>query len=542
MISALLSFLLVASSLVSAQSEAPKFDWGSVQPSVGNLEWTPCYNTFECGRLSVPFNYSSPDDGTAAIAVVRLTSNVSSTDEGYRGPVLLNPGGPSGSGVEFLLSLNLLMIESLFGSSYDLVGFDPRGMGRTTPPIRLYTSDSQRHEWNPSPFWVTNTTINPNVLEENWSHFNALGDLAKENDKEGILPHVSTDNVARDMLSIVEAMGGEKLQYYGISYGTVLGSVFASLFPDKIERMVLDGVVNVENYFKGIWTPLLEHADESLAHFAEDCFKVGPDVCAFHGNASSADQIQQSVFDLLDAVAKEPVPVPGPTGNGRSVDFENLKTAILNALYHPYSIYPFVATGLRDLKNGNGTIISYLGGITNGSIEMSNLDPDFVYDTGMQTEGLVAVACSDAGSAVASLDELKTKYEEAEKFSSFSDLFITTESACGYEIHLKFTVLTAASGPIAADNTSFPILFIGNTFDPVTPLSAANLVSAHFPGSVVLTQNSGGHSSLSAPSNCSRKYFYDYFLKGSLPEHGTTCEVDFEVFTHLGSGTAGLYL
>ncbi|KIY61220.1 alpha/beta-hydrolase [Cylindrobasidium torrendii FP15055 ss-10] len=541
------SFLLATSALVAAQSESaepPKFDWGSIQPSVGTLEWEPCYSTFECGRLSVPFNYSSPDDGTAAIAVIRLPSNVSSTDEGYRGPVLLNPGGPSGSGVEFLLALKPRMIESLFGSSYDLVSFDPRGMGRTTPPIRFYTSDSQRDEWTASQALLFNTTVNPAVLDDSWPYYSATGDLAKQNDKEGILPYVSTDNVARDMLSIVEAMGGKKLQYYGISYGTVLGSVFASLFPDKIERMVLDGVVNVENYFKGIWTPLLETADEALADFAKDCFDAGSEVCAFHGNASSADQIHQSVFDLLDTVIKDPVAIPGPDSNGRSVDFAALKIAIFDSMYHPYSTYPLLAQGLAELQNGNGTIISLLSGSVNGSIEISNLDPDFVYDSRMQSEGLVAVACSDAGTAVASLDDLKAKYDEDKKFSSFSDILLTTETACGLSVwKVRPEATFRDPGPIAADNTSFPILFIGNTLDPVTPLSArAKTVSANFPGSVVLTQNSGGHSSVTSPSSCSRKYVMDYFLKGSLPEPGTTCEVDFEVFNFPGNDTEGLYL
>ncbi|KIY62125.1 alpha/beta-hydrolase [Cylindrobasidium torrendii FP15055 ss-10] len=534
-----LSPILLVTSLVVAQSKVPKFDWSSIQPSVGNLEWEPCYSTFECGRLSVPFNYSSPNDGTAVIALIRLPSNVSSSDEGYRGPVLLNPGGPGGSGVEFLLGLNSRMIESLFGSSYDLVGFDPRGIGRTTPPIRFYTSDSQRDEWTASQPLVTNKTINPSILDDSWSHFNGVGDLAKENDNEGILPYVSTDNDARDMLSIVEAMGDEKLQYYGVSYGTVLGSVFASLFPDKIERMVLDGVVHVENYFKGIWTPLLESADASLSIFASECFEAGPNVCAFHGNASSADQILQSVFDLLDAVTKEPVPIPGPNGNGRSVDFAMLKSALFESLYHPHSLYPTLALGLADLKAGNGTIISLLDGSLNSSMEISNLDPNFVYNSEMQLEGLVAVACSDAGSAINSLDELETEYEAAEKLSSFSDNLLTIEAACGgWKVRPEATF----RGPIAADNTSFPILFIGNTFDPVTPLSAAKTVSASFPGSVVLAQNSGGHSSLSAPSNCSRQYFLDYFLKGSLPEPGTTCEVDFGIFSPPGNDTAGLYL
>ncbi|KIY72456.1 alpha/beta-hydrolase [Cylindrobasidium torrendii FP15055 ss-10] len=517
MISALSSFLLTSLVLLAAaQSKATKFDWSSV-----------------------PFNYSSPDVGTAVIALVRLPANVSSSADGeYRGPVLLNPGGPSGSGVNFVLGLNSRLLESLFGSSFDIVGFDPRGIGRTTPPIRLFSSDAQRDEWGATRHsHVSNTTANPTVLDDNWVSSDTLGRLAIENDREGILPHVTTDNDARDMFSIVEAMGREKLQYYGISYGSVLGATFAALFPEKIERMVLDGIVNYDNYFRGSWTPGLETADDALALYAKSCFNAGPNVCAFSGNASSGDEVLQNVLDLLDAVIASPVPVPG--FDGKSVDFNLLKAVIFQSLYHPYTIDPRLSKGLLELSQGNGTLISVMGTPTdlNATNEISNLSPDFVYSSEMQSEALTTVACSDAGRAATSLDEIKAIYEEAAKISSFADNWMTIEEACaGWKIRPESTF----RGPLTAANTSFPILFIGNTFDPVTPLSAAKRGSAKFPGSVVLTQNSGGHSSLSSPSNCSRKYVLQYFLNGTLPEPDTTCEVDFDIFNP-PNDTTGLY-
>lgn len=182
----------------------------------------------------------------------------------------------------------------------------------------------------------------------------------------------------------------------------------------------------------GIWTPGLESADGALALFAENCFEAGPDVCAFQGNLSSADQVLQSVFDLLDAITKDPVTVPVPNGN-TVVDFGLLKTAIFKSLYFPYRVYPTLAKGLADLKSGDGTTMSLVNPSLNATMEISNLDPDFVYGSEMQSEGATAVSCSDAGSAVASLDELKANYKEAANFSTFADTFmIMIEAACGY--------------------------------------------------------------------------------------------------------------
>jgi pimeloyl-ACP methyl ester carboxylesterase len=239
----LTSCLLLAASAGAQNSTNPPFDWSSITPST-NLSWVDCYQSpLQCTRFSVPLNYSNPEAGSAAIAVIRVPSPVAGTPS-YRGPVLFNPGGPGGSGVETVVAAGV-NLQRLIGQEFDFVGFDPRGISETTPNIDIWTSDEE-HE-----LYLRNFFTTYDISQESWPVLpgrlkNITAFNARIKDRAGdVIQHVTTDNVARDMLSIVEAHGRDKLQYYGVSYGSALGSIFASMFPDKIERLLIDGMMEI---------------------------------------------------------------------------------------------------------------------------------------------------------------------------------------------------------------------------------------------------------------------------------------------------------
>ncbi|SJL01172.1 uncharacterized protein ARMOST_04490 [Armillaria ostoyae] len=492
--------------VVSAQSD---FDWGSIEPTE-NLSWVDCYSDYQCTRFQVPVDYSNEDGDKAALAVIKLPAQ---SETEYKGTVLINPGGPGGSGVAALISFNTLAV-SVIGNQYDIVGFDPRGVANSTPRAEFFLSKEEHYQWLASTdHWATAVNTTSDQIPHLWASAQVIAELVKERDN-GILNYVSTDNVARDMLRISEAAGQEKLQYWGFSYGTVLGSTFAAMFPDKVERMILDGVVDVDGYYSGDWRNELVDADKDMESFFDGCVAAGPNACAFY--APTAEEISDNLDSLYNSLLIQPVPVVSSSFYG-FVDYGVLRTAIWNALYAPYIYFSILAEGLTSLAAGNGTIIY--------GMQATAYDPSSVYDNSWEAE--IAISCGDALNNTDSVADLFAYWDDVKGLSTFANsLLIKQRTSCsGWKFHRegRFT------GPITG-NTSYPILFIGNTADPVTPLSGAKKLSSAFPGSVVLTQNASGHTSAFSSSECTYAYVQAYFQNGTLPSDGTVCEVESEMF------------
>ncbi|KAK0429846.1 TAP-like protein-domain-containing protein, partial [Armillaria borealis] len=481
-----------------------------------NLSWVDCYSKYQCARFQVPLDYSNEDGDKTALAVIKLSAQ-SKTE--YKGAVLMNPGGPGASGVAILASIGSIL-TSVVGNQYDIISFDPRGVGNSTPRAEFFPSKEEHYQWLAiSNHWNTVFNTTSDEIPYLWASAQVIAELAKERDN-GTMNYISTDNIARDMLRINEAAGQAKLQYWGFSYGTVLGSTFATMFPDKIERMVLDGVLDMDRYYHNDWRDNSVDADKDMQSFFDGCVAAGPDRCAFY--ASTAAEISNKLDSLYEAVLAQPVPFVTPSSYG-VVDYTVLRTAVKNALYQPYQYFSVLAEGLAGLAAGNGSIIYGLQGTA--------YDPSSVYDNSWEAQ--IAISCGDAPNITESVADLFAYWDIVKGVSTFADkLFPRRISCSGWKFHRegRFT------GPITA-NTSYPILFIGNTADSVTPLSTAKKTSRAFPGSVVLTQNSSGHTSLAASSTCTHAYVQAYFKNGTLPGDGTVCEVESEMFPASSNGT-----
>ncbi|KAJ8080142.1 hypothetical protein PM082_016970 [Marasmius tenuissimus] len=205
-----LALVLLTFGAVSwAQSGEPTFNWTGIEPST-SLSWVDCYQApFQCARFEVPLNRSQPEDGkTVAIAVIKYPAANSST---HGGPIFLSPGGPGGSGIEMVL-VGGAQLQKIVGTQFDVVSFDPRGVGSSTPKISVFNSTEEATQFVMNGVWDLNATI-----EEEYERYQVFGTMAAERDVDGFLSHVSTDNVAHDMLSLAEGMGQEKLRYWGFS-------------------------------------------------------------------------------------------------------------------------------------------------------------------------------------------------------------------------------------------------------------------------------------------------------------------------------------
>uniref|UniRef100_A0A0W0G9H3 Uncharacterized protein n=1 Tax=Moniliophthora roreri TaxID=221103 RepID=A0A0W0G9H3_MONRR len=487
--------------------------WLSITPTQ-NLTWVPCYDGgLECGRFQVPLNYADPEGQSAAIALVRMKANVSADSTDYLGPILFNPGGPGGSGVDYIVSLGTKLREIL-GPQFDLVGFDPRGVSRSTPRVTIYETLDERLSWQRSGIWELNSSLQDNVASY-WARAKIIAQLAEERHGD-FLPYINTDHTARDMLRITEAYGREKLQYWGISYGTALGSTFAAMFPDKVQRLVIDGVLDVQDdYYTMGWKDVVSDTDATLKWFFKDCHDAGAEKCSFY--ESSAEAIEERLNRLYQSIIRAPVPVRG----AGLIDYASLRFVIFNALYYPLTRWSTLATALADLEKGNGTTLAQMSGLVPSSSPDSDDAPvSFANNDESQT----VIVCNDGDAVPPSLEHAQQHYEESLKVSEWG---ISRSTVLNIFVSGWPNIPKAPfRGPISG-NTSHPILLIGNTADPITPLSAAHKVSKGFPGSVVLQQDCAGHTSiLAGPSVCTYNIIREYFVNGTLPEPGTVCPIE----------------
>ncbi|KAJ7799196.1 TAP-like protein-domain-containing protein [Mycena olivaceomarginata] len=456
----------------------------------------------------VPLDYALAATGTAAIAVTRYPS---SSKSDYRGPVLLNPGGPEGSGVDYVVEAGP-SISTILGSDFDIIGFDPRGVSYSTPAVSFFKTDAERALWMPA--YVNPPYPSPNassgVLAETRAKGQILGTLAQNRNDH--YEYMTTDNTARDMLRITEAFGWEKVQF---RYGSVLGSTFAALFPDKVGRVVIDGVLDMEAWYGSNLTIEMSNSDDALQSFFDGCSAAGPGGCAF--SAPTSAEVASKLDELSASVKAQPLPVFTPISYG-VLGYTLLRNFVYNALADPYDLFPFLGQSLADLANGNAS-----------TMYSASVLPPFecpVYNS--TTPALpqrFAISCGDGIPISSSLEELQEFYEGVQEVTkNFAEFALYFRTLCSsWKLELR-------KDRFQAPNTSFPLLVIGNTADPVTPIVGAVKTVEAFPGSALLTVDSPGHTSTAVPSTCVHEYLRAYFRNGTLPTKGTVCTPDSAIF------------
>ncbi|KAF5311056.1 hypothetical protein D9619_008142 [Psilocybe cf. subviscida] len=497
--------------LLGLRQNPENFPWDNI-PTTKELKWRACYNSgLQCARLEVPLNYSDPEGRKASIALIRKPADVPTKSAFYRGPVLFNPGGPGGSGVD-LIKGGADQLSILLGPQFDIVGFDPRGISRSTPTVSFFHTKAERAVWGVGGqgYRVGLANNTDGGVARTWARAVVVNKLAAETD-DGYLRHINTENTARDMLRIVEAHGRTKIQYWGFSYGSVLGATFASLFPDRIERLIIDGVVDAENYYATLWSNDLLDTDKVMDSFYTGCADAGPEGCAFW--APTASDIEANLTKIINTVRASPVPMRTKAGYGL-LDYAMLRFALFTSLYSPYASFPILAQALAELAGGDGTTL-----FDTMNPEAFQCNCEKVPKAESLPDAQTAVICNDGDDIPDDLVSAEKYFKAMMEASSWSEFMASIRLGC---VNWPKFPKDHFQGPFKA-STSHPILLIGNTADPVTPLWAAKKMSKGFKGSVVLTQDSAGHCSVSAPSVCTLQYVRDYFVDGTLPEPGTVC-------------------
>ncbi|KAK8039889.1 hypothetical protein PG993_008300 [Apiospora rasikravindrae] len=556
-----------------------EWKWADIQPS-RDLKWQKCYeNKFDCARLDVPLDWQDPSEKERVVlAVIRSKAK---TQQDYKGPVFLNPGGPGGSGLSWVLEQGD-ELQTIVGDNHDIISWDPRGIGASVPNVECWGSSWKRHDWGLRKTGVADAY--PGVVHDAFAQFDGLSrqcEAYTNKTAPGLLQHISTAYHARDMLEISKKAGYDKVRYWGISYGTILGGTFASLFPDHVERLVSDGKsyllicfiraelitrtgnVDYGDWFRNDQLNAYEDADKIMHAFFTACHRAGPDRCAFHGgggdnnNETDPSALEARYWALLATLRQRPVLLPAHANATDSpavpqlVTYSTLQRLVRTVLYKPLYEFPELARVLAALEKRDGLPYYRMAGSEDDNFPICEVcspppeqppPPDDGSEGGGGDGGGTPTDFSiDAFGAIACADGAPLSDETPESFQLYVDDLVGRVSrfsgaasafsklhCVGRRIRPKWQY----GGPHHRNTTTtnFPILFLGNTADNVTPLQSAYNNSAAFPGSVVLVQRSYGHASVAAPSTCSARAIRAYFQNGTLPAPDTYCDPDFGLF------------
>lgn len=568
------------------------FDWERIEPS-SSLQYTPCFSDFQCARLSVPLNWNATSEeqekgGHAAIAIIKLPAQVPVTDPRYGGPVMLNPGGPGESGIYEVLSdgnnVQALLDappsnpEGGEGKFFDILSFDPRGVNNTTPSLQCFSDALDQQAWLGSLPDYGVLWHSESVTGLEWARAAALGaSCSHSEDETGILQHSNTPQTAVDMLRIIEAegewraqeasrlvskskmgeadkretlervayhTGREKIQYWGVSYGTVLGSTFAALHPDRVHRMIIDGVVDPADHYAGAWLTQLNDSDMIISKFCEYCFQAGPR-CPLSGDSPEA--IEKRLTSILVSLKHEPIAmsfVSDGMAGPDLVTYGDAHLLLLSAMYFPFASADKFFEVLVSLEERDPSSQDLMDIVAKRRARRHRpwcpWDRAAVpYNSGMGP--VQAIACMDTGGIT---NLTRTDFDEYLDYLQNQSRWIGPSWARNKLGCLGYSVEPAWKPELDFDDgvwhTSHPLLIIGNTHDTVTPLRNARRVSTLFPGSVVLQQDSQGHCSHSTPSLCTARVARSYFQTGILPPAGVVCEPNVRpILGCLDSGDGG---
>ncbi|MFF2750498.1 alpha/beta hydrolase [Kitasatospora sp. NPDC058048] len=461
------------------------------------LAWGPCakdpqnkedVSALQCAALKVPLDYTAPAAGTLDVAVVR---NPATRPDQRIGSLLINPGGPGGSGVQ-MVTYDPKGLDGPLHDRYDIVGFDPRGTGGTSPLNCL--DDRARDAWL-------------NTDQAGDDHGKQLADACQAKYAQ-VLPFVGTRNTARDMDVLRAALGDQKLSYLGMSYGTYLGSLYAEEFPDRVGRLVLDGATSAS-------TSLIQHNIEqsagferALKAFAADC--VTKDACPL---GKDADQAPQKLAAFLDGLKEKPL----RTEKGRTLTSSAAWTGVLSRLYGGEKAW----TGLRNsigwaMVRGKADYLLDLADGYNGRDEEGRYGPS--------ADAYTAIHCADgatdapAGEQLqAALTDLAAKAPLVGKHDPMASLFDPDCRIWPFRATEKPHVIKSAA--------TAPIVVVGTTGDPATPYAWAEKLTAELGNAVLISRDGEGHTGYGA-SKCVRASVDAFLLDGTVPAAGIHCPTD----------------
>ncbi|MEV8551347.1 alpha/beta hydrolase [Streptomyces glaucescens] len=459
-----------------------KLDWGRCEatadsPAPGD-EW-------QCATLQVPLDWAKPKGETIGIALIRAKA----TGDDRIGSLLFNFGGPGGSGVSMMPSYASTV--SSLRERYDLVSFDPRGVAASEGVRCRDDEEIQAAE--------AEVDATPDTPAEERAFLADAADFGKgcQESAGELMAHVSTTDTARDMDLIRQALGDAKMHYFGISYGTELGGVYAHLFPQKVGRMVLDAVVDPSADAVG-------HARNQTLGFQRALDDY------LESTGQDPAEGSRELAELLDRIDARPLPTSTP---GRKLTQTLALTGIVLPLYSKDG-WPSLTSALEAAEEGDG---SELLALADGYNER---EASGRYGT--TTHSQRVISCLDDRQRPTPA-QTKALLPEFEKISPVFGSFLGWDTA-GW-CH-DWPVPGQHDTPEVSAPGAAPILTVGNTGDPATPVEGARRMADELGKDVgvVLTWNGEGHGAYGSGSDCVDSTVDAYLLDGTVPRDGKVCD------------------
>ena len=478
-----------------------------------SIDWQDCPDgaPFKCGTVTVPLDYEHPDGRTITIALKKLPASDGNAEHGS---LFTNPGGPGSSGVEPMKD-PAAMPEELRGA-YDIIGFDPRGVGQSTP-ITCWTNDEIKQSLTDPGNDATDPTdplkgvTSKNVPAQDKIDRGAANAArcAQHSEVPELLDHVGTRNVARDLDVLRATNGNAKLNYLGTSYGTHIGAVYADLFPGRVGRTVLNAAMDPSRYRTDSDAEVVAFKEAALRQYVEHC--QAHDGCPLTGSTDEAI-VQLAAF--VDGLDQDPLTAPG---SSITVNTENA-TAIVQQYAVEKPDWDALTTMLAPaMNNHDGTLM------VKATQNSSDLSPKTTVEEVVSSANnevmFGAVICNDypdTGGTASDWDAQSAA--EKKSYPFFGGTSNAMEAYCRGWGHRAQTPPqeTHAKG-------SAPILVIGTTGDSRTLYPWAQSLTDQLDNGHLLTVKGYGHG---ASGSCAGAAMIDFLVNGTVPAEGTTCAAE----------------
>jgi pimeloyl-ACP methyl ester carboxylesterase len=450
------------------------------------LHWTQCggqLQGLECASLQVPLNYADPSGRKITIALSMLPATAPASQQ--QGVMLVNPGGPGVPGRSFALAV-AQGIGQQVASTYDIVGFDPRGVGGSTPALSC------------EPNFLSG--VQPNDIPANAAAEQVLINRAKtyaddcEQQDGWFLPYETTENAARDLDQVRQAFGVQQLTYYGISYGTYLGQVYGTMFPSHVRRMVLDSTVDPT----GAWYQDNIEQDYAFQERIEAFFAWTAKYDSTYRLGSTTAQVQAAYYKIRDQLAK--TPIDGP--DGPLIGPDELDNTILLGGYLD-TLWPSFAQALSEYANDGN------------SSDLVNQYEEWGTQTENEFAGYNAFECGDVAWP-RNWSKWQTDTENVYKTAPFE-----AWDNAWYNASCAFWPVTGPAKPFQVNGAQLPpVLMLQGTLDAATPYAGAQNAHKLLPTARMVVVEGGGNHGQSLedpPNSCIQNYLNDYLQSGAVP-------------------------
>jgi pimeloyl-ACP methyl ester carboxylesterase len=458
------------------------------------VDWKSCGSRILCTSIKVPTNWDDPAAGSLSIAVAYRAADIAKP----LGSIIFNPGGPGASGYDWILqSVDYLGTKTL-RSNFNIVGFDPRGVGKSEPTVKCFNAaktDEMLYGDNGLPLG------SPADLKATRALLSDFVSSCSKNTGPA-MAYLDTVSAAKDIDVIRAVMGSSTLDYLGFSYGSLLGETYASLFPSKISHMVIDGVIDPSVSDSQQSVLQLKGFDLALRNYLADCLSSSD--CPFTG---TVPQALAKIKSFLMSLESKPL----PTKDGRQLTAWAANTGLIMPLYSE-DYWPELSQAFAEAFDGDGTTLIGLADSYN------DRDSKGRYTSNLM-EANIAISCLDA----------RQPSDNASMAKQNARMLAASPTLGRY---WQFGALTCEQWPypVAKRPTDFsakgskPILVVGTTGDPATPYGqAVSVATKVLSNGHLVTYNGEGHTAYGRSNECVANSVDNYFIKSLVPAKDPDC-------------------